>query len=415
MTFVTRLGQLPGVRTAIRLRRVIGATAAGEWLGAVTPVGWAVAVGGLGALVATLLWGWVETAVVAIVCAVSFGAAWLSVLGRSSYDVAVVLPSERTVVGKAALGEVRVRNTRGRRTGASVVELPVRAPYGRSDTQFAVPPLGSDGEWTELFAVPARRRGVVEMGPLRSVRTDALGLIRRIQSWPGTRTLHVNPRTVRVPYDRAGFQLDVEGVTTAMLSSSDVSFHALRDYVPGDDRRFVHWPTSARLGRLVVRQFEETRRSQHLVVLNTDEAVWAGDSFEVGVSVAASLTRAAIEQSVAVSAATSRVWVSTSGPERMLDEFTEVETEPDVPPMGARLNEVLAACPATSVCTIVTGEEDDVTLARYLALVGPDIAAAVVRIRPELPAARRTFSGGIVLDCPALADLPRLVNLLGRV
>ena len=36
-------------------------------------------------------------------------------------------------------------------------------------------------------------------------------------------------------------QMDVEGVASEKLTSSDVSFHALRDYEPGDDRRAVHW------------------------------------------------------------------------------------------------------------------------------------------------------------------------------
>ena len=33
------------------------------------------------------------------------------------------------------------------------------------------------------------------------------------------------PRTVRVPFEATGFQLDVEDVVTAKLSSSDVAFH----------------------------------------------------------------------------------------------------------------------------------------------------------------------------------------------
>ena len=33
-----------------------------------------------------------------------------------------------------------------------------------------------------------------------------------------------------------GFIRDIEGATTQDLSSADVSFHALREYVPGDDR-----------------------------------------------------------------------------------------------------------------------------------------------------------------------------------
>ena len=111
-------------------------------------------------------------------------------------------------------------------------------------------------------------------------RGRTLGLVRRVSTWDNPETLHVHPRTVRVPFEATGFQLDVEGVVTAKLSSSDVAFHALRDYEPGDDRRHVHWASSARLGRLVVRQFEETRRSHHLLVLDTRSGAWPREDFE---------------------------------------------------------------------------------------------------------------------------------------
>ncbi len=84
---------------------------------------------------------------------------------------------------------------------------------------------------------------------------------------------------------------------TTELSSADVSFHALRDYVPGDDRRHIHWKTTARTNKLMVRQFEETRRA-HLAIslsINTDEYD-SGPEFEMAISVAASIGRQAIRE-----------------------------------------------------------------------------------------------------------------------
>ena len=79
---------------------------------------------------------------------------------------------------------------------------------------------------------------------------------------------------------------------TTDLSSADVSFHALRDYVPGDDRRHIHWKTTARTNKLMVRQFEETRRA-HLAIslsINTEEYA-SEDEFELAISAAASIGR----------------------------------------------------------------------------------------------------------------------------
>lgn len=46
----------------------------------------------------------------------------------------------------------------------------------------------------------------------------------------------------------------------------EADFYGLRDWRPGDSRRWIHWRTSARRGSLVVRQFEQ-RRSQDLALL----------------------------------------------------------------------------------------------------------------------------------------------------
>jgi len=59
---------------------------------------------------------------------------------------------------------------------------------------------------------------------------------------------------------------------------------------PGDAGRAIHWRSTARVGKLMVRQFEETRRSHLLIVLDLDTDAWASDEeFEIGVSAAASM------------------------------------------------------------------------------------------------------------------------------
>jgi len=46
-------------------------------------------------------------------------------------------------------------------------------------------------------------------------------------------------------------------------------FRTLREYVPGDNPRAVHWRTSARLGRLCVREFERERSAPVVVLLDS--------------------------------------------------------------------------------------------------------------------------------------------------
>ena len=376
-------------------------------LRAVTWTGWAVAAIVVAAAVLAGLAGWIEAGVVAVVGSVCLLVGVGSVLGGSWAQVSILLGSTRAKVGETATGELRVHNPGERRVRAGVVELPV----GGDAPQFVVPALGGGQTWSEVFDIPARRRGVVVLGPARSVRGDALGMLLSVRAWADPQRLIVHPRTVRVPFDATGFLSDAEGVTTAKLSSSDVSFHALRNYVPGDDRRHVHWPTTAREGQLMVRQFEETRRSHHVILLDTAAADWQPDAFELGISAAASLALAGLTRGRAVSFATSSGWVSTTSAIRMLDALAELTLDASPPALTDRVREVLAQRRSVSVLTVVCGPDmPDADIARWSSLAGPDVDTGVVRVSPGGTPARSQIGRTAVADCPALADLPRLVR-----
>ena len=81
-----------------------------------------------------------------------------------------------------------------------------------------------------------------------------------------------------------------------------MSFHALREYVPGDERRYIHWKSTAKTGTYMVRQFEETRRSHLVIALSLANSDYADDDeFELAVSVAGSLGVRAIQDTRTVS------------------------------------------------------------------------------------------------------------------
>jgi uncharacterized protein (DUF58 family) len=71
----------------------------------------------------------------------------------------------------------------------------------------------------------------------------------------------------------------------------------LRGYVPGDDLRRIHWPTTARVGELMVREGgdpDSANRSGTTIVLGTSRG--GGDAFERAVEVAASLATVALRE-----------------------------------------------------------------------------------------------------------------------
>ncbi|MFX4505177.1 DUF58 domain-containing protein, partial [Acinetobacter baumannii] len=80
-----------------------------------------------------------------------------------------------------------------------------------------------------------------------------MGLLRREHAFDDVHDLFVHPRTVALPSTSAGLVRDLEGNATRRLVDADMSFHAIREYVPGDSRRQVHWKSTAKTGRLMVR------------------------------------------------------------------------------------------------------------------------------------------------------------------
>ena len=389
-----------------RVQALPGYEGVARWLGALTPVGWAVIVAMLAGTVAALAFGWLEGFIVAVMGLVALVVAVASVASPSPLSVSLRMKNDRIVAGQVAVGRVRVVNESGRRSGSTLVEVTI----GRGSGEFLVPPISGNGTWNESFSVMTKRRGVINVGPARTVRMDGLGLLRRVRSWDDPILVHVHPPTVRFSFDATGMQMDVEGVASEKLTSSDVSFHALRDYEPGDDRRAVHWPSTARYGRLIVRQFEETHRSHHMVLLDTRVDAWDRRSFETAVSVAASLALAGSGEARTVSMHTADEWIPTGSPMAMLDALSEMETSTRSEFAGS-VRRCIMERGGISVLSIVVGAGVDDEEAARLANIAPvDVVVSVIRVVPGRARRRRKITRGVIIDCPSLEDLPMLVS-----
>ena len=389
-----------------RVQALPGYEGLARWLGALTPVGWAVIAAMLAGTVAALAFGWLEGFIVAVMGLVALVVAVASVASPSPLSVTLRMKNDRIVAGQVAVGRVRVVNESGRRSGSTLVEVTI----GRGSGEFLVPPISGNGTWNESFSVMTKRRGVINVGPARTVRMDGLGLLRRVRSWDDPILVHVHPPTVRFSFDATGMQMDVEGVASEKLTSSDVSFHALRDYEPGDDRRAVHWPSTARLGRLIVRQFEETHRSHHMVLLDTRVDAWDRRSFETAVSVAASLALAGSGEARTVSMHTADEWIPTGSPMAMLDALSEMETSTRSEFAGI-VRRCIMERGGISVLSIVVGASVDDGEAARLANIAPvDVIVSVIRVVPGRARRRRKITRGVIIDCPSLEDLPMLVS-----
>jgi uncharacterized protein (DUF58 family) len=335
----TRTGALADlVVGAVRLVALAGAAfgrVGARVAAVVTPLGWVLLALVPTAFVAGYALGWVELVVVAWAGAVLALIAVVYLIGRSPFEVSLALPHRRVVVGDPARGAVTLRNPTGRRVLGVTVEIPV----GVGLAELAMPSLKPGASFTNEFAIPTLRRGVIPVGPVRTVRADPIGLVRRELIWTQSADLIVHPRTVGIPSTSTGLIRDLEGSPTRDLTSSDVAFHALREYQLGDERRYIHWKSSAKTGTYMVRQFEQTRRSHLVVALSLATSDYATEEeFELAVSVAGSLGVRAIRDGRTVSVVVSTVTpefakrktyavrsLATHVPTRLLDDLAVVE------------------------------------------------------------------------------------------
>ncbi|MDO4783619.1 MAG: DUF58 domain-containing protein [Propionibacteriaceae bacterium] len=393
-----------GTEAARGLLRFRFVAATWSYLRGVTPLGW----GGFAvAVLAGLAWlryQWAEAQVVAVALALLClaGLAWS--IGRTEYRVGLRLASVRVSVGDRALGEVTIANAAKRTLKPAVVEMPV----GNALAAFRVPRLGVSEAHEEAFTIPTHRRGVIVVGPVTSVRGDALGFVRRVQRWSDPVSLFVHPRTIGLDSATVGFIRDIEGATTQELSSSDVSFHALRDYIPGDDRRNVHWRTTARTGRLMVRQFEETRRAHLLLLVDVRSSSWdSEDAFETGISAAASLAMAAMRDHRELSVMTQHGVFSTPSPMRVLDQFSAVEADPGCPSLADLAREASERVPGASVAVLVTGANTPVgDLHRAQSWLPVNMVTMALRCVAGEEPHRRQVGGLSVISIGELEQLP---------
>jgi len=257
----------------------------------VNPLGWAILMVGLVLAWAAAQTGWRELAVVSAAFLLLLVLALPFLLGRTNVRVEVVLEPQRVVAGESVAAGLSVTNLAPRRLLPTLLELPVGAALQR----YAVPSLAPSGVHEEAFAVRTERRGVIAVGPATTRRGDPLSIYSRDVPWTGVTEILVRPPMVPLDSLGAGLLRDLEGVSTDAVSQSDLAFHALREYVPGDDLRHVHWRSSAKASQLLVRQYLDTRRSHATIVVDDARSSWAtDDDFETAMSVAASIAVRAV-------------------------------------------------------------------------------------------------------------------------
>ncbi|HEV2455835.1 MAG TPA: DUF58 domain-containing protein [Verrucomicrobiae bacterium] len=153
-----------------------------------------------------------------------------------------------------------------------------------------IPPIPPNGEVETKVTVTPLRRGLFRFDGLTIARTDPFGLFRSFIRFRAPETILILPKRYPLPpiVLPGVTRFQQGGVALASNVGQSDEFVSLREYRRGDPLRRIHWRSWARIGKPIVREFEDEFFSRYALVLDTFSDEPSSEPFEEAVSVASS-------------------------------------------------------------------------------------------------------------------------------
>ena len=241
--------------------------------------------------------GWGALAVVVAAAGLGLALGYPEGVGLAVGALLLLIVSLFLVSGGGPAFAVAIAPPRVERLSHTVVRIDVEAARAhRRGLRVRSSGASHPVVWDETgvhadIPVPTQRRGPVSLGPWVLERVDPWGLMRRRVGEVDGVALLVVPRVrpvslAALPSALADFGGSAEMGTT--------TFATLREYVIGDELRHVHWRSSAKTGKLMMRQYVDITRPRITLVLVAEERAYtSADEFEEAVDFIASLAAVA--------------------------------------------------------------------------------------------------------------------------
>jgi uncharacterized protein (DUF58 family) len=231
---------------------------------------------------------------VVYVLAIAVPLAWLwARFNVNGLEVTVQRLVDRAQVGQKAEERIIVRNP----SWFPRIWLEVDDP---SDLPGATPrrviTLGSRRRTSWKTETPLTRRGVYQVGPVTVTSSDPFGVFKVSKSYGGRGSIIVYPPFIDLPnFTVPPASLPGEGRFRKRTHYVTPNASGVREYAAGDSFNRIHWGSTARTGKLMVKMFELDPASDIWVILDLYGRVQAGtgdeSTVEYGVKIAASVAR----------------------------------------------------------------------------------------------------------------------------
>jgi uncharacterized protein (DUF58 family) len=249
---------------------------------------------------AALLWGVGRLLGVPELYVVAVASAALVAVGAAAVRVTSATVSARRGLSSNRLlhgstGEVTIDLRNDARLPAPLLLVEDACDWALADSpHFVLAGLRPAATSRLRYAIHGTARGRYTIGPMNLRVRDPFGTTQVVRRYTATEEVLVYPRVERLP----------EGITRGSHRGSGTSsdrrlfhsgdeFHTMREYVQGDDLRMVHWPSTARSDKLIVRQLEMSWQAEATVFCDTRVGVSRGagpeSSVETAISAAASI------------------------------------------------------------------------------------------------------------------------------
>ena len=143
-------------------------------------------------------------------------------------------------------------------------------------------------------------RGLYTLGPVTLTTGDPFGIFKVTVDYEESVNMMVAPPVVSLPeIEIASGGRVGQGRSIIKSLVQTVTSAGVREYAPGDSLRWLHWPTTARIGKPFIRVFDDEPASDWRILLDLDSKVQVGEgqlsTEEHSIILAASLVNRGLE------------------------------------------------------------------------------------------------------------------------
>lgn len=291
--------------------------------------------------------------------------AWLSVRGLrfERYVPEIVRAGDRVTVEITAWSERQIR-----RPLVTVIDhLPPRMVCEGLSPSLPIAPAFGQAITTRYQFRPLNR-GRFRWNALTVVGTDALGLVPMAKRYDiDVSELTVLPQPIPVALElssAAGW-----GAAEAEFGRSrgaGIEPRGLREYVPGDSLRYIHWRSSAKAGQLLVKEFETGSYSSLAFVIQSSRGSDVGEgshtTLELMCGHMAYVCQRLLRQGTAISfpglETRSRATLPQERETEILFLLAELIADSDVPVSQRLAESVHSITPGTQVVVLISVIDD---------------------------------------------------------